>query len=105
VRRHRRELQEAVEPQVALAEHRRRSEIENRLLIEPLRDRRAGAHAIEIDGDRANPRALQFGDPLGRAHQAGDVELRLQALRETLADVAAARDQDVAAAHAGDSSI
>ncbi len=53
VGRHRRQLQEPVEAQVALAEHRRRREIDDRLLIEPLRDRHAGADAIEVDRQRA----------------------------------------------------
>ena len=47
------------------------------------------------------PRLSQLRDPLRRAHQASDVAVFLQPQRQPLADVAAPRDQDVAAAHAG----
>ncbi len=90
-------MQEPVEAQVALAEHRRRREIDDRLLIEPLRNRHAGADAIEVDCQRMQTCALQLRHPIGRAHQPGDVEILLQPQRQPLADIAAAGNEDMTA--------
>ena len=64
VRRHGRQLQEPVEAQVALAEHRRRREVDDGLLVEPLRDRHARTDAIEVDRERADTEAPQLRDAL-----------------------------------------
>jgi hypothetical protein len=90
-------VQEAVETQIALAEHGRRREINDRLQVQALRDRRAGADAIEIDGQRAHAETLQLRRVLCRAHQAGDVVTLLQTQRQPLADVAAAGNKHLTA--------
>ena len=97
MRRHGRQLQEPVEAQVALAEHWRRREVDDRLLVEPLRDRHALTDAIEVDRERADTQAPELRDALSGAHQARDVVIRPQPQCQPLADVAAAGDEDVTA--------
>ena len=88
-------MQEPVEAQVALAEHRRRCQVHDGLFVEPLRNPHARTDAIEIDRQRANADARQLCDAFGRAHQPRDLVLGPQSQSEPLADVAAAGDEDM----------
>jgi hypothetical protein len=97
------ELQEAVEPQIAFAQRRRRGQIDDCCLIEPLGNSGSGADAIEVERERTNPRARELRDAGGGTDERAHVEAIGETQREAAADVAAAHDQHVItrAAHRG----
>ena len=94
------QLQEAIEPQIALSGRGRRCEIENRGLFELLRNPGAQSHPVEIDGDGRYSGGIERGSPLGRAHECRYVMYATQRNGQALAHVATANDQRMRTRHA-----